>query len=201
MAIKLFLTSTELLPHQHQTLRDIIGSNLSEIRCALIENAADPYGDIEQDFVTLNRDALIATGMKIEQLDLRVYEGSIEDYDIVWLGGGNTFYLRYILKNFEDKIKEHIEKGKVLAGSSAGALVLGPTIKEIDNVDNPYLSPEIIGIGLGLTKYCVLSHKDNPNFKEQLNKSVSKFETKGFEVIQIEDGQVFIQKDDIYKII
>lgn len=51
--MKLFLTSTELLPHQHQNLRDLIGKDLSETRCALIENAADPYGEAEQDFVTL----------------------------------------------------------------------------------------------------------------------------------------------------
>jgi dipeptidase E len=201
MALKLFLTSNEILPSQYGELEKLVGKKLDFIKCALIENGADPYGENEQAFVTVNRDALLRTEMHIVRIDLRTFEGNFDEYELIWLGGGNTFYLRYILKDFEDKIRDHVEKGKVLAGSSAGTLVVGPSIEEIDNIDDPYLSPEIIGTGLGLTKYCVLSHKDNPKFKEELAKSVDRFKANGHEVIQLDDGQVFVQPDDGYAII
>lgn len=201
MTLKLFLTSSEIQASQYEALEQLLGKKLNSTKCALIENGADPYGESEQYFVTINRDALTQTEMHIECVDLRTYEGTFYEFDLIWLGGGNTFYLRHILKNFEDKIKDHLDKGKVLAGSSAGTLVVGPSIEEIDNIDDPYLSPEIIGTGLGLTKYCVLSHKDNPNLNEQLNESVNNFKANGHEVIQLEDGQVFVQLNDSYEII
>lgn len=201
MTLKLFLTSSEIQASQYEALEQLLGKKLNSTKCALIENGADPYGESEQYFVTINRDALTQTEMHIECVDLRTYEGTFYEFDLIWLGGGNTFYLRHILKNFEDKIKDHLDKGKVLAGSSAGTLVVGPSIKEIENIDDPELTPERIDTGLHLTKYCVISHKDNPNLNEQLNESVNNFKANGHEVIQLEDGQVFVQLNDSYEII
>jgi len=48
--------------------------------------------------------------------------------DVIWLGGGNTYYLRWILKETgaDDIIINLVQQGKVYAGWSAGAMVAGP---------------------------------------------------------------------------
>ena len=74
-------------------------------------------------------------------LDLGIKEGNIteykigndiniDDYDIIYMMGGNTIYLLDMVRkyNFGEVIKEFINKGKIYIGSSAGSQILGTTI-------------------------------------------------------------------------
>jgi dipeptidase E len=51
--------------------------------------------------------------------------------DVIYLAGGNTFYfLKYLRETgMLDRLKEYAENGGVLAGLSAGGLIMSPTIK------------------------------------------------------------------------
>ena len=89
--------------------------------------------------------------------------------NIVLLSGGNTFGLLQNLRSsgLDKSIKEFVEKSEfVLAGFSAGALVLTPTI-EICNL--PDFDENFVGLkdlaGLGIVDFEVF-----PHYSEQLQK-------------------------------
>ncbi|MEA3378086.1 MAG: Type 1 glutamine amidotransferase-like domain-containing protein [Nanoarchaeota archaeon] len=54
----------------------------------------------------------------------------LENFDAIYIGGGNTFKLLNFIKksDFDDKLKKFIEKGGIVYGGSAGALIFGNDI-------------------------------------------------------------------------
>ena len=55
---------------------------------------------------------------------------NINDFDIIYMMGGNTFYLLNIIRNtgFDKIIKDFINNGKIYIGSSAGSEILGNSV-------------------------------------------------------------------------
>lgn len=190
MTIKLFLTSTEILPDQHRYLEKFAGKPLTELTCGLIENAADSYDDRyeEDSFVNVSHHALNATGMNISTIDLRTYEGDLSEYEVLWISGGNTFYLRWLIeeKDFKDKIVSFVESGKVYVWSNAGAIITGPSIQDADTIDDPNYAPVRIDEGLKITKYVVLPHVNNPDCKNEIAESAKRILAKNLDLFEIE---------------
>ena len=56
---------------------------------------------------------------------------NIDDYDIIYMMGGNTIYLLDMIRkyNFGKVIKDFIDKGNIYIGSSAGSQIIGSTIE------------------------------------------------------------------------
>ena len=52
-------------------------------------------------------------------------------FDIIYMMGGNTFYLLDVIRktSFDDKIRDFLSKGKIYIGSSAGSIIIGNTIE------------------------------------------------------------------------
>ena len=74
-------------------------------------------------------------------LDLGINEDNITEYkignnidimayDIIYMMGGNTFYLLDMIRknNFDNEIRDFINAGKIYIGSSAGSEILGNSI-------------------------------------------------------------------------
>ena len=57
-------------------------------------------------------------------------EINIDDFDIIYMMGGNTFYLLDVIRKtgFDKVIVDFINKGKIYIGSSAGSEILGNSI-------------------------------------------------------------------------
>lgn len=55
---------------------------------------------------------------------------NIDDFDIIYMMGGNTFYLLDVIRKtgFDKIITNFINKGKIYIGSSAGSEILGNSI-------------------------------------------------------------------------
>lgn len=55
----------------------------------------------------------------------------INTFDIIYMMGGNTFYLLDMIRkyNFDNSIREFVNKGKIYIGSSAGSEILGNSIE------------------------------------------------------------------------
>ena len=64
-------------------------------------------------------------------------EININDFDIIYMLGGNTFYLLDVIRktNFDKQIIDFINKGKIYIGSSAGSEILGSSIEPALNYD------------------------------------------------------------------
>ncbi len=83
--------------------------------------------------------------------------------DVIYLDGGNTFYLLSCLKKsgLMPKLKEFVEKGGILCGQSAGAIVMSPTIA---TAGMPHFDRDDNHVGLknmsalGLVKFDLFPH-------------------------------------------
>ena len=55
----------------------------------------------------------------------------INDFDVIYMMGGNTFYLMDMIRkyNFDKVIKKAIDKGTIYIGSSAGSIILGNSVE------------------------------------------------------------------------
>lgn len=138
-----------------------------------IETAAEiEDGDkqwLEDDFnswITVGLDVTryTITGKTAEEL-----ERDLSNYDILYVSGGNTFYLlQEMQKSGADKvILKLVGAGKHYVGTSAGSVVAGPDISIIKNLDDETIAPELQNYsGLGLTDIVVLPHWGSIHFKE-----------------------------------
>ena len=59
-----------------------------------------------------------------------LYE-KLKTYDVIWVNGGDTFYLLYWVKKsgFDKILPRLLEEGKTYVGLSAGSILLCPTIE------------------------------------------------------------------------
>ena len=93
----------------------------------------------------------------------------LEQSDVVFLGGGNTFTLLSEVRRsgFDELLRELHGSGKIFIGESAGALVLGPTIDPIRFIDEPERAPELTDFrGLGLFDFFPAVHFGRPEFRD-----------------------------------
>jgi len=168
--MKLFLSSYELGDNPEK-LAKMAPANK---KIAIIGNASDLKTVQERiEKIAKEIDPLIEIGLMPEELDLRDYFGKekelrkkLDEFDMVWVKGGNTFVLRRAFKQsgFDKLIKEKInDPDFVYAGYSAGSCIVTPTLKGLDIVDDPVsvpknYDPEIIWEGLGFLDYSIAPH-------------------------------------------
>ncbi len=200
--MKLFLSSLAISPSQLSSFVELTGKEKpSDIRLALIENAADTYVEEKKGWMYENRDAITSHGFQVELIDLKEYTNKkeqllaeLEKADAIWLGGGNTYYLRWILRETgaDEMIKRLVSDGKIYGGGSAGAIVGGPTLKYFEPVDDPAKAPEVIYDGLVLTDIAVVPHWDNVKYGEDMAEIERNLQNAGFKTEHITDDQAVI---------
>lgn len=170
--MKLFLSSEALQGNLASEFTKLIGKEPKDIKVALIENAADTYVEEKKAWVYENRATLVDAGYDVELLDLREYKNEPEKLkeklsgkDAVWLNGGNTFYLRWILRETggDKVIPKLVKAGLVYGGGSAGILVAGATLKHIEAADDPDDAPQVIWDGMNIIKRWLCRTSGMPN--------------------------------------
>lgn len=127
---------------------------------------ADGGGTI---YVKRQRRALEKLGIKACVLDISVAESNeisakLQNSDIIYIGGGNTFYLLQELKRSgADKlIKEQVLLGKAYIGESVGAVVAAPCIDYIEDMDKRDAAPNLKDCSaLGLVDFYTLPHMNS----------------------------------------
>jgi dipeptidase E len=170
--MKLFLSSLAVSADHLPQFVELVGKDPKQTKLGLIENAADVEAG-PKPWVEEHRKTLQDHGFQIESIDLTTFtdgqpglKDKLADQDVIWIGGGNTYYLRYLLsKTGADLIiTELVNKGTVYGGGSAGAIVAGPTLNHFQAADDPKLSPELILTGLELTDVVIVPHMDSEKF-------------------------------------
>jgi dipeptidase E len=168
---------------------------------ALIENAADTYLEGSRAWVDQNRAAVQSHGFEVEIVDMRKYKDNLSDLrkklaskDVIWFGGGNTYYLRWLLKDtgVDTLLAQLVKEGIVYGGGSAGAIIAGPTLKHFETADDPSDAPEVILDGLHLTDTVVVPHMDNVKFIEVVRDINEKLKADGYTTVPLTDAQALI---------
>lgn len=144
-------------------------------RVAVVANAQDDLGpDLRAASVRRELAELAGIGLVGEELDLRRYFGraaELAEYlagiDLLWVRGGNAFVLRRAMADSraDDLVRRLLaEDALVYAGYSAGPVVLGPTLRGLDLVDDPqavaraYPDRPVCWEGLAVLPYSILPH-------------------------------------------
>ncbi|RPD38228.1 Type 1 glutamine amidotransferase-like domain-containing protein [Chitinophaga barathri] len=206
---KLLLYSLGINDRQLHALNRLVGKEPSMIKLAFIENAADVIPQ-SAGWVKAVRDSFSRKGYQVEPVDLRLFRNrqqqlrdKLSAKDVIWLGGGNTFYLRWILRasGADDIIRTLVSQGKVFSGWSAGAIVAGPTIEYFDTMDDPADAPEVILEGLNLTNIIVIPHIDNADFIDGAHQANMNLQAAGYNTLPLGDEEVLVISGDDQRII
>lgn len=144
---------------------------------AFIPNACDV------ESVTFYKDAdikaLEALGMSVTQLDISktpysVVKTALEAHDVVFVEGGNTFYLLQVLRHsgVDQLLVDHIRKGKLYIGSSAGSMILSRTVAYAVPLDDASFGSALNGdfTALDIVPFSIVPHFGNPPFVESSRK-------------------------------
>ena len=207
--MKLFLSSIAISREQEKDFVALVGKELQDISFALIENAADPVSDAERGFVQKTRKKIENTGVKIQQIDLNEFKGGTEglykklkQFDVVWFGGGYTFYLRWIMKasGFDTIVSKLLKEGVVYGGGSAGAIVAGPSLEKFEEAGELEKCPEIINEGLGLTDLIIIPHWGEEDFQSDLVKIKKYYDTTNYTVLTLTDDQAVVINRDTWAV-
>ncbi|MDO4396462.1 MAG: Type 1 glutamine amidotransferase-like domain-containing protein, partial [Clostridia bacterium] len=156
--MKLFLCS------HFSNVGSLIKEELNNKRVAFIPTASLHEG--YTGYVRSARKLFKKLGSQITELDISIVPYSttkevLENSDIIYFTGGNSFFLiDQLRKTGTDKLLKHeLAKGKLMIGESAGAIVCAPTITYIEQMDKkPKNYSQEDDAGLNLIDFYVLPH-------------------------------------------
>jgi dipeptidase E len=180
---------------------------------AIIGNALDYLTDkVRKEYETNVYDPkqeFAALGIRAVNLDLREYFMNpaklledLKNFNLIWVLGGNVFLLRRAMKQsgFDKVIIKMLESDKlVYGGFSAGAVIVAPTLRGIDLMDDPLVladgyNPEIIWDGLNLTDFTIVPHYQSEHPETKLaEKAVDFFKENDYPFYALHDGEVIIK--------
>ncbi|MFD1606140.1 Type 1 glutamine amidotransferase-like domain-containing protein [Oceanobacillus luteolus] len=179
-----FYLSSYKIGYEEQRLIDMTKTGNKKV--AYINNALDFATDLERKSKSDASDIsdLLRLGFIVDILDLKKYfhnpeglEDQLNEYDVIWIRGGNTFVLAQAMRlsGFDEILKKYYRDNKdiVYGGYSAGVCILGPTLKGIDFADDPNQKPygeefQAIWDGLHILDYAVAPHykSDHPESRD-----------------------------------
>lgn len=168
--MKLFLTSAGL---SNKTLinsfENLVAEKGEKVRIAFIPTAANVEGGdkdwLISDYTNLKKQNYIVDIVDISAVEKDVWLPRLQEANVLFLGGGNTFHLMYWVEKsgLKDLLPELL-KTKVYAGISAGSCIAGPTI--YNSVQNLFGEKYNLKIekGLGLVDFQFIPHLNSQWF-------------------------------------
>ncbi len=187
-------------------------------RTAVIMNAKDFLDEAaRKDDFAQEAERLKSIGLDPIDIDLRQYfdrpdelKAAFDDFDLIWVRGGNVFVLRRALQisGFDIVLKDLLINDKIAYGGfSAGIDILQPHLHGIELVDDPNVvpegySPEVIWDCLSLIPYCVAPHyqSDHPESAD-VDKTVKYYIQNHIPFIALKDGQAIVINGDHEKVV
>ncbi|MGE5222441.1 MAG: Type 1 glutamine amidotransferase-like domain-containing protein [Omnitrophica WOR_2 bacterium] len=97
-------------------------------------------------------------------------------YDAVYIGGGNTFYLLKELRTYglDRALVEFARQGKPIYGGSAGAIILGSDITSCEHIDHNIVGLKDyhgLDLALGHTIWCHYTPQDSERIESYVRRS------------------------------
>jgi dipeptidase E len=132
--MRLFLTSAGIVPEVTEKFLKFLGKKPEETSLCFIITASNPEKD--KWYVEKDKKRLKELGFKMIEIDLEKenedsLRAKMEKFDVIYVEGGNTFYLlKYARETSFDKVlKDFLNKNGVYIGVSAGSYIVCPNIE------------------------------------------------------------------------
>ncbi len=186
-------------------------------KAVVILNALDHKAPARKEWLNSQTQTLGNLGFEVEELDLRKYFGKqdeleklLQNKNLVWINGGNTFILRRAMKQsgFDTVITDLVKRDKIVyAGFSAGCVVLHKDLHGLDITDDPNIVPEeydtaIPWEGLGLINFSIAVHyQSNHSETELTDKEIEYYKTNNIPYKTLRDGEVIVSIGDTVEVL
>lgn len=167
--MKLLLTSAGLsTPDIKNKFLSLIGKKPADITVALIPTAADP--EVDKWFVDKDKQTLTNLGLQIKEIDLKnqtlaTLSPQFQNTDVIWVEGGNTFYLLYWIRKsqFDQLLPQLLSQDQVYVGVGAGSIIVSPSIESAGwkGGDDPTLVKLDNLDGLKLIDFTIFPHYED----------------------------------------
>lgn len=208
--MKLLLTSNGFTPIIEKTFLGLLQKPVSENTVGFITTAAfgedfDPTWN-SPVWLEIFRNQLRALNItQIEDIDLKDHgeealRKTLLSKDIIFVNGGNTFYLMYWVKKsgFDKIVREFLNEGRVYVGVSAGSVIACPTM-ESATWDPP--CENRVG-HIGLDAFNLVPCLIHPHFDESQRQAVEQ-ESAGtkYPVVALNNEQAILVEGDKYKVV
>lgn len=171
----------------------LVDKPASEIKILFVPTASRTEEELY--YVAESKKELLDLGIKkkdIVDYNLGNELEGLDDFDVMYVCGGNTFYLLHRIREsgFDKVIKEFVESGKVYVGVSAGSMVMGPDIDvsgiKVDWDKNDVCLKDLTGLNF-------TDKRISPHYTIEDEEIIKKFEEKtGKEVTRLKDSQALL---------
>lgn len=136
-------------------------------------------------YVKAGKKALEEMECIVEELDIssahiEEIESKLRTNDIIYITGGNTFFLlQELRKSGADRvITSEVLNGKTYIGESAGAMILSPDIEYVRLMDDIEYAPDLSNLeGLGIVDFYTVPHHTNFPFVKAVRKIIQKYDS------------------------
>lgn len=208
--MKLLLTSGGITtPKIAQALKELVGKPDNEIKVGFIPTAQNVEGDDKGWFID-QFTKLHKNGFNwIDVIDISAdgvdWKSRLEIVDVIFVCGGNTFYLLDQVRKsgFGEWLKRNLDK-KVYVGVSAGSIIMGPKIDVAAIDDGDKNIPEIKDLsGLKIVDFELSPHtpedvsiETNKEYAKTTDNKVYAYNDNS--AVKVVDGSVEIIADGDY---
>ena len=164
--------------------------------------------DEYKKYIHLTQKAFEDFGYEVENFDISIFSEEIakeklSQAKIVFISGGNTFYLLQELKrkNLTSYLKERIENGLLYIGESAGSVIAAPDIEYASVIDDKTVATELDDYtGLNLVDFYIVPHFEEEPFVESSRNTVELYKDK-LDLKLINNKEVILVENNNFTII
>ncbi len=201
----LLLTSQGIPKELEQDFLSYLKKPLDEVHVSFIVTAA--YGEEENPiWLECYRKQIRSYGIShIDDLDHKgksrqKLENDLADKDVIFVNGGNAFYLLYWVKKsgFDNIVKNLLGDGKIYVGVSAGSYIACPTIEQSTwkHQDRNKIGLDDLN-ALNLVPFLVTAH-----FEEKYRSVIEKAsKTTKCPIVALNDEQAVLVRDNKMRIV
>ena len=175
---------TSSLYESIELVKNFLNKNTESKKILFIPTATNV--DEYKKYIHLTQKAFEDFGYEVENFDVSIFSENtakekLSEAKIVFISGGNTFYLLQELKrkNLIPYLKERIENGLLYIGESAGSVIAAPDIEYASIVDDKTLATELDDYtGLNLVDFYIVPHFEEEPFVEGSRNMVELYKDK-----------------------
>ncbi len=208
--MKLFLASAGIQPETKDDLLKLLGRDPRGMKVAFIPTAVNhPVEKAKNEIknhVQRSKDKLTELGFVLDEVDIEFYpkEGlraKLEEADIIYVNGGNTFYLLdQVRKSGLDVYIRELLETRIYMSSSAGSVLVTPNTypsrwKGMNDTNDSNIEDFA---GLSLVPFCLFVHYEEENLRASVEKQAKDFP---YKVVCLTNQQAVAVDGDSWEIV